>query len=66
MVLLLGISIKFHWPSPSFPLAIPIASIERPHLFRWAPPYPPFPGEIRVPNVLHARYFPLVIPIKSR
>ena len=49
----------FHWTSPSFPLGIPIFSTGRPRILR-------FPCEIRVTNVLHARHFPLAIPIKSR
>jgi hypothetical protein len=49
----------FHWPSPSLPLSVPIFSTGRPRILR-------SPGEIRVINVLHARYFPLAIPIKSR
>ncbi len=66
MVLLLGIPIfstshlhLFHWPSPSLPMSIPIFSTGRHRILR-------FPYEIRVTNVLHARHFPLAIPIKPR
>src|SRR5215213_144308 len=42
----LNIPIKFHWPSPSFPLAIPIFSTDHPHLFHW--PSPSFPLAILI------------------
>jgi hypothetical protein len=65
MVLLLGIPITsierphlFHWASPSLPLSVPIFSTGRTLIL-------PSPGEIRVTNVLHTRYFPLAIPIHA-
>jgi hypothetical protein len=65
MVLLLGIPIfstghphLFHRPPPSFPLSVPIFSTGRTLIL-------PSPGEIRVTNVLHTRYFPLAIPIHA-
>src|SRR5215212_1068880 len=51
----LNIPIKFHWPSPYLPLAIPIFSTGHPHLFHW--PSPSFPLAIPIFSTGHPHLF---------